>query len=207
MNAQRVARLQVVHDDLAVQLHPCVALPGQPLHAKSRAAEDARTQSLLKADRELDPDVGAHEAVPVNEVAVAGRDVQGDDLPRQLGGESEEPRPTDRGVFGHEQGAAGERAADRTDEPTLLPAHRRARLHLNRHRHPRQLAGLREHLVVGLHAELEHRHHGADDLGFHGPLLSVGGEDRSRGGAPDVALGCASNRRRPRPPTPRCAGA
>src|ERR1051326_8448691 len=48
-----VAGLQVVHDDLAVELDPGLALALEALHAKARASEDAGHEPLLEADREL----------------------------------------------------------------------------------------------------------------------------------------------------------
>src|SRR5881397_2327516 len=49
MDAQGVARLQVVDDDLAVQLDPGPALSRQALHAETGAAEDTGAQPLLGA--------------------------------------------------------------------------------------------------------------------------------------------------------------
>ena len=169
MHAQRVAGLEVVHHDLAVQLHPRVALAGQPLHAKAGASEDACAESLLKTDRELHAGRRAHEAMAVNHVSVARRDLQREDLPGKLGREREQARPADRCVLGHEQRAAGDRSAERAEEAALLAARRRGRLHLDGHRHPRQLAGLCEHLLVRLHVHLEDGHHRADDLRIHRP--------------------------------------
>jgi len=122
MNAQRVARLQVVHDHLAVELNPGLALSLEPLQAKPGASENPRTQPLLEADRELDPDGGSHEAVAMNHVALARRDLQGQDLARQLGGKRKQAGATDRRVLGHEERAAGHRAAVRTKQATLLAA-------------------------------------------------------------------------------------
>src|SRR5438874_11335437 len=69
VDPQRVARLQVVGDDLAVELHPGAALALQALHAKAGAAEDAGAQLLLETDRELHARSPAHEAVAVHHVA------------------------------------------------------------------------------------------------------------------------------------------
>src|SRR5438093_8001034 len=63
VDPQRVARLQVVGDDLAVELHPGAALALQALHAKAGAAEDAGAKLLLETDRELHARSPAHEAV------------------------------------------------------------------------------------------------------------------------------------------------
>src|SRR6202049_2802824 len=52
VNAQRVAGLEVVGDDLTAELDPSLALPGQALHAKARPAEQPGAQSLLEAHRE-----------------------------------------------------------------------------------------------------------------------------------------------------------
>src|SRR5712691_2486741 len=122
MHAQGVAGLQVVSHDLAVELAPGRALSLQSLHAKTGAAEYARAQPLLEADRELDANRRAHEAVAVNHVALAWRDLHGQDLPRKLGREGEEPGTSDRRVLRHEQGAAGNRATERAHESTLLPS-------------------------------------------------------------------------------------
>src|SRR5882672_11056383 len=48
VNTQRVARLQVVRDDLAVELYPGLALSLKALHAKAGAAEDAGAEPLLE---------------------------------------------------------------------------------------------------------------------------------------------------------------
>src|SRR5260370_17817171 len=71
MHSQCVAGLQVVSHDLAVELDPGRALALQSLHAKTGAAEYARAQPLLEADRELDADRRAHESVAWNHVALA----------------------------------------------------------------------------------------------------------------------------------------
>src|SRR6202521_1478631 len=71
MDAQRVAGLKVVHDDLPVQLHPRLSLALKPLHPESRAAEDSRAELLLEPDRELHARGGAHETMPVDHVALA----------------------------------------------------------------------------------------------------------------------------------------
>src|SRR5882672_10099706 len=68
VNTQRVAWLQVVRDDLAVELHPGLALSLKALHAKAGAAEDAGAKPLLETDRELHARGRAHEAVPMHEV-------------------------------------------------------------------------------------------------------------------------------------------
>src|SRR5258706_10457821 len=93
--AQRVACLQVVHHDLAMQLHPRMALTLKSLHAKPGAAEDSRAEPLLKADRELDTGCAAHEAVTVDHVAVIRRYLQGQDLAGQLRSKREEARSAD----------------------------------------------------------------------------------------------------------------
>src|SRR5713226_8810848 len=108
MHAQGVAGLQVVSHDLAVELDPGRPLALQSLHAKTGAAEYARTQPLLEADRELDANRRAHEAVAVNHVALAWRDLHRQDLPRQLGREGEQPGTADRRVLGYEQSATGD---------------------------------------------------------------------------------------------------
>src|SRR6266545_4985155 len=94
MHAQGVARLEVVDHDLAVQLDPRQALAREPLHAKPGAAEHAGAQPLLKRDRELHADRRAHETVPVDQVAVPRRDLEGHDLPWQLRREGEQSRTT-----------------------------------------------------------------------------------------------------------------
>ena len=156
-----------------MQLDPRPALSLQALHTKAGASEDARTQSLLKADRKLDADRGAHEPVPVNHVALVGGDLERQNLPRQLGCERQQARPTDCRVLGHEQRAARDGAAQRAEETTLLPARGGRGLHLHSHRHPGQLPGLCKHLVTRLHGHLEHGHNGADDLGFHRAPLKI----------------------------------
>src|ERR1700676_4438421 len=60
--------------------------------------------------------------------------------------------PSPGRVFGHEQGAVGDGAAERAHETTLLTAGRSRGLHLDRHGHPGKLARFSKDLVVGLHA-------------------------------------------------------
>ncbi len=110
MDAKRVAWLEVVDDDLAVQLDPGRALAGEPLQAKAGAAEDAGAQALLEADGELHAGCGAHEAVAVDHVALVRRDLHGEDLAGELGGEGEQPWTSGGAVLGHEKGAARDRA-------------------------------------------------------------------------------------------------
>src|SRR5207253_1659596 len=133
VDTQRVARLQVVDDDLAVQSHPRLALPGQLLETKAGPSENARAQALLETDRELDAKGRAQEAVPVNHVTRSGRDLHGEDLTRELRREGKESRTSDGRVLRHEKRAAGERAPEGAHKPTLLASHRRAGLHLDRH--------------------------------------------------------------------------
>src|SRR6266571_6124017 len=167
VDPQGVARLQVICDDLAVELYPGAALALQALHAKAGAAEYAGAESLLETDRELHARGRAHEAVTVHEVAGRRRDLHRQDLARELGREGEQPRAAGRRVLGHEERAAGDRPPEGAEETALLPAGRGRRLHLDRHRHPRQLAGLGENLVARLHVQLEDRQNGADDLWLH----------------------------------------
>src|SRR5438105_6036528 len=147
MHAQGVARLQVVDDDLTVQGDPCLPLPRQLLQAKSGAAEDARAEALLEADRKLDSELRAEEAMAMDHVTLTGRDLKRQDLARQRGRKGEESRSSPRRVFRHEQCAAGHSPTERTEKAALLAADRRSGLHLDRHRHPRQLTGLGENLV------------------------------------------------------------
>src|SRR5713101_5896522 len=69
VHAQRVARLEVVDDDLAVELHPGLTLALQALHAEARTAKDAGAEPLLKADRELHAGGGADEPMSMDHVA------------------------------------------------------------------------------------------------------------------------------------------
>src|SRR5437773_10864262 len=89
MHPQCVAGLQVVDDNLAVQGNPCLPLTGVLLQPTSGAGEDARSEALLEPDRELHAELGAEETVAMHHVSLAGRDLQRQDLPRQLGGEGE----------------------------------------------------------------------------------------------------------------------
>src|SRR6267378_4655573 len=91
MHPEGIARLQVVDDNLAVQSNPGLTLPGQLLKPKARAAEDSRAQALLKTDRKLDSDLSAKESMAMDHVALAGRDLQRQDLARQLGREGQKP--------------------------------------------------------------------------------------------------------------------
>src|ERR1700752_4984637 len=87
MDAKRVPGLEVVGDNLPAQLAPGLPLTLQPLQPEAGAAEDAGAEALLKADRELHAWGGAHDPVPVTQVALARRDLHREDLSRQLGGE------------------------------------------------------------------------------------------------------------------------
>src|SRR5437667_12208957 len=100
MHTQRVAWLQVIDDNLAVQRDPALALTGQLLQAKARAAEDAGAETLLESDRKLHTDRGAQEAVPVDHVALPGCDLQRQDLARKLGRECKQAGPTHGRVLG-----------------------------------------------------------------------------------------------------------
>src|SRR3984893_18439864 len=80
MHAQGVARLQVVAHDLAAEPDPRGSLSLQALHAKTRAAENPCPQPLLEADRKLDAERRAHEAMAMNHVALAWRDLHRQDL-------------------------------------------------------------------------------------------------------------------------------
>src|SRR5258707_15554194 len=106
MDAQRVAGLQVVHDHLAVQLDPGLALALQSLHAEPRAAENSGPQPLLKADRELHADGGAHESVAVDHVALAGSDLDRQDLAGKLGGNTAQARPGHTRRLAHKDAGA-----------------------------------------------------------------------------------------------------
>src|SRR5207248_4977883 len=129
MHAQGVARLQVVDDDLTVEGNPRLPLPRQLLQPKSGAAEDARAEALLKADGELDADLGAEEAMAMDHVALTGGDLKRQDLARQLGRKGQESGSSHRRVFGHEQRAAGHSPAESTEKAALLAADRRSGLH------------------------------------------------------------------------------
>src|SRR5438046_5580827 len=104
-----------------------LTLAGEPLHPKPGAAEDSGAQALLESDRELDPHSRAHEAMPMDHVAVARGDVKGQDLTWKLARERQQSGAADGRVLGHEKRASGHRPAERAQESALLSAHRRSR--------------------------------------------------------------------------------
>src|SRR5665213_1023541 len=167
VDPQDVPRLEVVRDDLAAQLNPGLALARQPLHSKPRPAQQPGAESLLEAHGELDAGGGAHEPVPVHQVSGGGSDLHRQDLAGQLRREREQARSARRRVLGHEPRTPGDGTAQGAHETALLATGGGRRLHLDRHRHPGQLTRLGIHLVAGLHAELEHGQHCANDLWLH----------------------------------------
>jgi hypothetical protein len=66
------------------------------------------------------------------------------------------PGPPLRGVFGHEDPAARERAAEHPEEAFRTGGHRR-RVELHVLGHPRELAGFGDDHVAGFEPDLQHR--------------------------------------------------
>ena len=130
------------------------------------AAEDAGAEGLLEADAELDAGGGAEEAVTVDEVLVAGADVDGNDVAGDAGGEGDLAGGADGAVLGHEERAAAGDASDGSEESAAAGV-LGVGGHLDGGGHPGELAGLGDDGVVGAEGELEDGHGGAEDAVLH----------------------------------------
>ena len=76
----------------------------------------------------------------------------------------------DGAVLGHEDAGAGSGALEDAEE-TAASAHLRVRGHLDRRGHPRELAALRKHALIGIEIDFENRHGGAENAGLHRECL------------------------------------
>jgi hypothetical protein len=114
MHAQHLTGSQVVGDDFAAKFDPGAAGAGQALQQEAIAAENARTERLLKAGGQAHPFGGANEAVLVDQVAAAGLHLDFSHLAGDFCREGDHAGLRRRTVFGHEQAAAGKRSADCT---------------------------------------------------------------------------------------------
>src|SRR6202012_2401061 len=117
MYSQRLAGLQVTHDDLAAQLQPRGAISVELLQQKSVTAEDARAERLLKADAQLNLRRGAEEAMTVNQELMPRTDLNRQNVSGNLGREADLAGITLRGVLRHEEAVAAHYALERAKEP------------------------------------------------------------------------------------------
>jgi hypothetical protein len=169
MNTQVLARLQVVDEDFAAELAPRLTLAGDLLEPEAVTPEEAGSEALLKAHRELHAADAAHERVTVAEVAHPrlGRDVDREDLPGQARRERDHAGCALRGELAHEDRAAADGTLEHAPDAATA-AHLRRRLHDDRLGHPGELARLGEDGLARVEHDLEHGHGGADDAVLHG---------------------------------------
>src|SRR5882724_6147922 len=106
MHAQSFSGLQVAQDEFAGKLKPGGALSAEVLKQKAAATENARTQRLLEADRNLNLRRRAKKSVAMDHVLVPGRDLNRHDVSGQLGRKRHLAGSADGAVFGHEKRAA-----------------------------------------------------------------------------------------------------
>src|SRR6185437_4291678 len=171
MNAQRLAGLKVAHDDLAAQLQPCGPIAVELLQQESVAAEDARAERLLEAHPQLNLRGGAEETMTVNQKLVSGSDLNGQNMPGNLGCESDLAGITLRRVLGHEEAAPAHYTFERAEE-SAAAHHLGMRGHADGLGHPAKLAGLRDHTLTRLQQHIQHRHGRSNDSALHRLILS-----------------------------------
>jgi len=98
----------------------------------------------------------------MDHVFVSRRDLNRDDVSRQLGRERHLARGADGAVFGHENRAAAGYALQHTKQPSAA-GKLRVRGHLDGSSHPRKLSRLGDDRLVGFENELQHGHCGSGD--------------------------------------------
>src|SRR6185437_11672442 len=116
VNAQSFPGLQVAHHQFAREFQPRRSLTAQLLQKESIAAEDARSQRLLKRNRYLNLGRSAKETMAMDHVFVPGPNLDRHNVSGQLGGEGNFARNSDRAVFGHENRAATNRSLEYAEE-------------------------------------------------------------------------------------------
>ena len=167
MDAQRLARLELVLRELAAERDPRVARAAEPLQHEAEAAEQARPDLPgVEGGRELAAVGAGEEAAPLNGVGVPGAERHVDD---RAGQARREHRHAGRGrgrVLRHEERAAAERALRSVPDPVGAGEGGR-RLELDRVRHPAELARLGDDALTRVEAHLEHGHRRPSDLGVH----------------------------------------
>src|SRR6185437_4893383 len=141
MHPQVLAGCEIAHNELAGKLQPRDALPTETLEQEAAAAEDARAERLLEADRNLDLRRRAQEPVAMDHVLVPGRDFNRNDVSGQLGGERNLARRADGAIFGHEQRSAASHALQHAEEASAA-GELRVRGHLDGAAHPRKFSRL-----------------------------------------------------------------
>ena len=172
VDAEDFAGREVFDDEFAGEFEPGDALSAGFLQEEAVAAEDACAEGLLEADADLNLRSGAEEAVAVDDVLVAGGDLDGDDVAGDPGGEGDFAGGADGAVLGHEERAAAGDALDGAEEASAA-AVLGVGGHLDGGGHPGEFAGLGDDGVVGVEGEFEDGHGGADDAVLHGGSPSL----------------------------------
>ena len=98
MDAQRLSRSQVLHDQFPRQLDPASALPGHLLQQESVSAKDSGAQRLLEANPELNLRRRAEKAMAVDQVLHSGADLDRLDVSGNPGGKGNLAAPPWRGI-------------------------------------------------------------------------------------------------------------
>src|SRR5579859_2802285 len=166
VHAQGLARLQVLDHDFARKLEPRRADAAHLLQQKAVAAKYARAQRLLKADTELNLFCRAEKSVAMDVVVVSGLHLNGQNVSRHAGGKGDFAGRSPGAVLGHEQAAAAGHALQCAEEPAAAH-HLRVGGHIDRARHPRQLAGFGDDAIIGLQQELKNGHGRAHNAALH----------------------------------------
>src|SRR5437879_4157815 len=116
MHAEVLSGLEIANDQLPGQLDPRDSLATDFLQQESIAAENARTERLLETNADLDLRRGAEKSLAVNHVLVPRRNLDGNDVPRKLGGESRFSRSSNGEVLRKEdRSVAGRGLGDCTE--------------------------------------------------------------------------------------------
>src|SRR4029077_17337636 len=105
-------------------------------------------------------------SLAVNHVVVPRRNLDGNDVPRKLGGESQFSRSSNGAVFRHENRSAAGHALDDSEE-TAATAELRVRRHLNGTAHPGEFSSLGDDGLVGVEDKFQNRHRRAGDAALH----------------------------------------
>ena len=148
---------------------PRDTLVGDFLQKEPIAAKDARAQRLLKSNAEFDACGSTEKTVTMDEILMAGADLNGHDVARHSGGEGNLAWRADSTILRHKERAATSDALDRAEEPTTTGV-LGVGGHLDGDGHPRELTGLGDNGVVGAEGEFEDRHRGAKDAVLHKEL-------------------------------------
>src|SRR5579864_9083004 len=101
VNSQSFSRLQVAHDEFTGEFEPGRSLAAELLQQEAVATENARSERLLEADRNLNLRGRAQKAVAMNHVFVSRRDFDRHDVAGQFGGKGQLTTRTDGPIFRH----------------------------------------------------------------------------------------------------------